>query len=243
MHATAIVVLILVATSSCECRRTKDPRPAAVTAGAQRKAGPAIKRTKPRTETRPTTPPSLPATGAAWSLAEKQNTAEAWDAAGEAYERERSNCTDDCLDAAYAVILARRNALRVNTIEPPAGDEPAPLPSRVRAMVEAADEYIKRTDPSDPDFVGLKFLAANALNRWRQPESTERLEELLREHRNDPSAEYAANMLLEALARTNRIAELKRWVDELLADGVFLSGKDALRQTLETLRAQIASGQ
>jgi hypothetical protein len=55
-----------------------------------------------------------------------------------------------------------------------------------------------------------------------------RLEDLLRTHRNEPSAEYVANMLLDALARANRIPELKQWLKNLLADSTFLAGKGAL---------------
>ncbi|HEY5936087.1 MAG TPA: hypothetical protein VIU61_15665 [Kofleriaceae bacterium] len=230
---TAAVVLIFVA--SCECR-SRPPKPVVTSTDS---AAPAIKRTTPRTETRPTSPPSLPEAATAWTAAEKQNTAEAWDAAGDTYERERQACTANCLDAAYAVILARRNAIKAAPVKPPEGEEPAPLPPRVQDLVEAADEYIKRTDASDPDFVGLKFLAANALNQFRQPDAIERLEELLREHRNEANAEYAANMLLASLARMGRIAELKKWVAELLADAAFLEGKPELRQRLEMMTAQM----
>lgn len=38
-------------------------------------------------------------------------------------------------------------------------------------------------------------------------------------------------MLLDALARSNRIPELKQWVKDLLADSTFLAGKDALARS------------
>lgn len=122
----------------------------------------------------------------------------------------------------------------------PMPGENAPLPPRVQALVDSLDEYVKIAPPSDPDVFDMKFLAANALNTWHQQDAIARLEELLRTHRDDPSAEYVANMLLDALVRAERIADLKAWVTELLGDAAFLEGKDALRATLETLRAQIA---
>ena len=235
MRTVAVIVVLSFVASSCECR-SRPPKPVVANADS---TAPAVKRTTPRTETRPTSPPSLPEAATAWTAAEKQNTAEMWDAAGDAYERERERCTVNCLDAAYAVILARRNAIKAAPVKPPAGEEPASLPPRVHDLIEAADEYIKRTDASDPDFVGLKFLAANALDQFRQPDAIERLEELLREHRNEANAEYAANMLLAALARTGRIAELKKWVADLLADTAFLEGKPELRQRLEMMKSQM----
>jgi hypothetical protein len=231
------VLVFLTMVGSCDCRG-KPPKLTAIVVSPDA-APPAVKRTTPRTETRPASSPSLPEAATAWTSAETENTAETWDAAGDAYERELAGCTTNCLDAAYAVILARRNAIKASPVKPPEGEEPAPLPPRVQDLVEAADEYIKRTDATDPDFVGLKFLAANALNNFRQPDAIERLEELLRDHRNEANAEYAANMLLEALGRTGRIAELKKLVAELLADAAFLEGKPELRRRLEMMRSRM----
>ncbi len=197
-----------------------------------------VKRPDARTARRNWSPPPAPSLPA-WSAAEANNTAAAWDQAADAYGRERATCVDDCVDAAYAVVLARKNALGAEPIEPPKPDESPLLPPRVKALVDALDEYVKIAPPTDPDVLDMKFLAANALSRWHQEDAIARLEALLREHRNDPSAEYVANMLLDALARANRIEQLKTWVNELLADAGFLAGKDQLRVTLETLRTQL----
>jgi hypothetical protein len=96
-------------------------------------------------------------------------------------------------------------------------------------------------DPADPDVPGLKFLSANMLHKWRQPDALARLEALLREHRGDETAEYATNILLDALLRAGRVAEVTALVDELLGDSAFMAGKDALRQTLEKIRALTAA--
>ena len=193
-----------------------------------------------RNWSRPRIPPAL--TGA-WSTAETTNSAQSWSAVADAYARDRARCTTDCLDAAYAVVLTRKNAVSANPpLQPPKLEDTAPgaapLPDRVKALVAALDDYVKLAPATDPDIIEMKFLAANALFRWNQSDSIARLEELLREHRDDPAAEYAANMLLDALMRANRIEELKAWVADLLADTAFLSSKDALRLTLQQLQSR-----
>ena len=70
----------------------------------------------------------------------------------------------------------------------------------------------------------------------------ERLELILREHRDLPIAEYAANQLLDTLMRAGRLAELRAWALELLGDAAFLAGNDELRQTLEPVRALTEAG-
>jgi pentatricopeptide repeat protein len=193
-----------------------------------------------RTWTRPPRPVSRVAE-AVWARAEAANSAAAWDDAAELYLEERAGCTDDCGDAAYAVVLARTNALAAEHPEPPSTDTPVDLPPRARAVVDAIDDYIEQADAADPELPALSFLAANMLARWNHPDALVRLEAILREYRGDETAEYAANILLDALVRAGRIGEVRALVDELLADEAFLAGKDALRATLERLRAVIAA--
>jgi hypothetical protein len=228
-------LLVVLAVGAISCGRCSD------SASKQHPAVAAPRRTDARPARRNWAPPPAPSLPA-WSAAEVAKTTEGWNRAADAYARAREGCVDDCLDAAYAVVLARKNALGADPIQPPQPDEAPPLPPRVKALVDALDDYVKIAPPSDPDVVDMKFLAANALNRWHQDDAVARLEELLREHRDDPVAEYAANMLLDALVRANRIEELKGWVTELLADSTFLAGKDELRTTLEAVRARIAPG-
>lgn len=243
MHNYVVMVLLLLASAGCD-RCSKDKASTTFhAAGSGSAATPRPPRTAPRRWAPPPTP-QLPELSAAWSSAEAKKTAESWDAAAEAFMAERARCTDDCLDAQYAVVLARKNAMAAETLPKPKPDEKPQLPPRVKALVDSLDEYVKIAPLSDPDVYDMKFLAANALASWNQNDAIARLEELLRNHRSEPSAEYVANMLLNALVRENRLAELKAWVTELLADTAFLQGKDALRATLETLKAQLAqSGQ
>lgn len=190
---------------------------------------------------RPPGPRRPPTAEATWANAEAIGTAEAWDSAADAYERERDRCVDDCLDKAYAAVAARKNAVSAQGIKRPTGDARGPMPPRVRAEVAALDAYVKRSSAADPELAGMQFLAANAVNEWREPDAIARLEAVLRDHRYDPTAEYAANLLLDALLRADRIPELRRWIDELRADTTFLDGKDSLRDTLERLRTMMAS--
>ena len=192
-----------------------------------------------RSPTRPSLPPQLTTTAVAWSFAESSDAAEAWDATAEAYEQELASCTENCSDTAYAIVLARKNALRVEDLKPPAGEVPVPLPPRAQATLDALDQFVALS-PDDPDAGGMKFLAANLLRRWHQPDALVRLEAVLRENRRDPTAEFAANILLDALLKAGRVAEVEALVDNLLADAAFMAGKDELRQTLERLRTLIA---
>jgi hypothetical protein len=62
---------------------------------------------------------------------------------------------------------------------------------------------------------------------------------VLRDHRDHETAEYSANIALDLLLRTGRIAEAKALVDELLADPAFLARHPDLRETLERLSARL----
>jgi hypothetical protein len=239
MRASLLVGVVLVAgvagigggCKRCEgCRRVSAREPAA-----PREVAP-----PPRSRP-PTMRTTTPALAVSWAMAEAVAQPETWDATAAVYERELASCVADCADAAYAVVLARRNALAADPIAPPAEPGLEPLPPRVRALVQATDVYAGLAPDSDPERAAMGLLAANAQYRWHQPDAVERLEALLRDHRDDPVAEYAANMLLDLLTKAERIADLRDWVDELLADTAFLTGKDQLRATLERLRELLAS--
>ncbi len=156
----------------------------------------------------PPSAPALPVLASAWSAAEASNTASAWDAVADAYERERARCVDDCLDDQYGVVLARKNAVAADPPAKPGLDERPALPPRVKALVAALDDYVKIAPADDPDVFDMKFLAANAQSNWHQPDAIARLEQLLRGDRSAPAAEYVANILLDALLRADRMQDL-----------------------------------
>lgn len=234
------ILLVVVALGACE-GKPKEPAkaatPIAVTPARHAPAPPSL----PPVE-RPATY-KLDRDVFMWSFAEARDTADAWEAAAESFERELASCTADCADTAWAAVLARKNALRVEPIKPPAEDAPTePLPARVQAVVDAIDQYVAIADPTDPQVGNARFLGASAMYRWRQPDAIERLEAILRDHRDLEVAEYAANQLLDTLMRLGRMDELRAWALELLADATFLAGKDELRQTLERIRAATEPG-
>ncbi|NVB79039.1 MAG: hypothetical protein HOV81_11625 [Kofleriaceae bacterium] len=235
MRLLALSVAFVLVAFSCRSRTAE--KKSATEPGSAVAVAP--KPMKKRSPTLPSLPPRLPLTAVAWKAAESAETAQGWDAAAEAYEQELAGCADDCVETAYAIVLARRAALKAEDLAPPPGDEPVPLPPRAQAMVDALDQFVALT-PDDPDAGGFKFLAANVLRKYRQPDALTRLEALLRENRMDQTAEYAANILIDALVQQGRMAEVRALVDELLADAAFIAGKDELRQTLERIRTLLA---
>lgn len=219
---------------ACSCRK-HEKKPPAVAASPQPKPRPM----KKRAPALPSLPPRLPLTAVARAAADSADNAESWDAAADAYQQELAMCEVDCADTAYAIVIARRYALKKSDLQPPPGDDPVPLPPRAQAEVDALDQ-LTALYPDDPDAAGMKFIAANLLHRYRQPDALDRLEAILRENRNHETAEYAANILIDALLKQGRVAEVGALVDSLLADTAFMAGKDQLRQTLERIRTLIA---
>lgn len=186
------------------------------------------------------TPPKLTlATTFVSSVAASSNTPAAWTAIADTYQSELATCTANCKDTAYAIVLARKNAAA--QLKPPPGDGPVELPAEVQAKVDALDAYVKLLDPTDDEVAPMQFLAANTLWHWRQPEALARLETFLQEHRDDATAEYAANQLLHSLMNQGRMDELRAWVAEFSSDETFLANKPELQATLARLREVLAA--
>ncbi len=144
-------------------------------------------------------------------------------------------------DAARELVIARNNALHADPEVPPPGNEPVPLPPRTRALVDAIDQYVAVASPDDPELPGMKFIAAAALARWRDPDAFHRLAAQVRDYPHDDTAEYATNILLDLLNRGGSYDEMRTWVDTLRADPAFLAGRDDLRTTLDRLDSALAS--
>lgn len=224
----------LVIFAACD-KGAKAPPPAPV----------AVVRHVPRATTPPPSLPRLPQTVVAWAAAEAARSPRAWVSAADAYERELDGClatgaTSGCAEDAYAVVLARKAAIGDDEKTPPPGTDPAPVPADVQETIDAMDRYSGLAEPGDVDAAGMRFLAGNMLNRYRQPEGIARLENVIHEDRNFEFAEYAANILLDALIRAGKTDEARALVTELLADSAFLAAHPDLRATLEQLRAALA---
>lgn len=188
-------------------------------------------------------PPTLPAAAFTWAVAEASNSADVWTSVADSLAAELATCTTDCREAAYEVVLARNNAVAVASPPPPHSDDwtPVPLPPEVEVAIAAQDAYAASLPPTDDEVAPMQFLSAAALWRYQQDAAIPRLEALLREHRDDETAEYAANQLLDALMRAGRIADLHAWAAELSADETFLADKPDLRETLAQVVATLAS--
>lgn len=183
-------------------------------------------------------PPSLPSARFTLAFAESTNTPAAWTAVADAFAQELTACSADCREIAYQVVLARKAAVTAAHFEaPPLDDVAHPVPDEIEAMIATIDVFVESLDAADDEAAPLKFLAAASLFRYGQPTALTRLDEFLREHRDDATAEYAANQLLDGLVRAGKIAELRAWAAELAADETFLVNKPVLRETLARVLA------
>jgi hypothetical protein len=176
------------------------------------------------------------------AIAESENTPAAWSAVADGYDKQLATCTVECRDIAYQAVLARKQAVKTANLAKPAGEDwtPVAMPPEVRAALDATDLLIALLDPSDDELAPLKFLSASSLYRYRQDDAIARLEEILRDYRYGPTAEYAANQLLDALMRSNNTDKLRTWVTELSTDETFLADKPQLRQTLQQIQQALA---
>ncbi len=156
-------------------------------------------------------------------------------------------------EAAYAAVLGWKNALNVDPrakgqadkVEDPTKDyakipEPKPIPPREEKMLAAFDIYINYIkDVKDDELVGMKFLKANIYRRYNQFDKAIPLfMDIIDKHREHETAEYSANLLLDTYNRTKNYDAMLALADKLGKDAKFLDGKDDLKSTLATIKAQ-----
>lgn len=237
-------VALLFLLMGCRDNATRPPETTVVSrsvAAPAPAAAPARSRSN-KAATRAPRVPALPAAAFAWSFADTVDSPTVWTVVAENAQRELAACKTDCREVMYQVVLARNHAVRTSETEPPPMDAPAePMPADVQASVAALDTYVAMLDPADDEVAPMTFLAAASLWRWRDPGAIARLEAVLRDHRDDETAEYAANQLLDLLLREKRFAALRAWTAELSSDETFLANKPDLRETLEHLRQMLAT--
>ncbi|HUJ57079.1 MAG TPA: tetratricopeptide repeat protein [Kofleriaceae bacterium] len=154
-------------------------------------------------------------------------------------------------ESAYAAVLGWKNALNVDPRpkQQAADDdpkeyekkpEPLPIPEKEQKMLAAFDIYIKYIkDPKDDELVGMKFLKANTYRRYNHfDEAIPIFEDILFNHSQHETAEFAANLLLDTYNRLHKYDEMLALVDKLDGMPKFLEGKDDLKTTLATIKAQ-----
>lgn len=149
-------------------------------------------------------------------------------------------------EAAYAAVLAWKNALDVDPFTPvpdaPDGDgrlpKPRPISEREKKMMAAFDLYIEHVqDQSDDELVMMKFLRIRIL--WRHEHLKEvipMLREIVNKHSEHETALYSANILLDSLIRLKRFKEMDEMVVSMLSNTKFIKGKDSLVERLHDNR-------
>ncbi len=196
-----------------------------------------------------------------WSRAENEKNprlqTELWENAAVAFtDVVKTGKVGDKLmkESAYAAVLGWKNALNVDPrakqqadLEDAKADtdyktipEPKPIPERDQKMLAAFDIYIKYIkDPKDDELVAMKFLKANLFRRYNHfDEAIPLFMDILDHHRDHETAEYSAQLLLDTYNRLHKYDEMLALADKLDADKKFLEGKDTLKTTIETLKAQ-----
>jgi tetratricopeptide (TPR) repeat protein len=107
-------------------------------------------------------------------------------------------------------------------------------------MLAAFDIYINYIkDPKDDELVGMKFLKANIYRRYNHfDQAIPLFLDIIEKHREHETAEYSANLLLDTYNRTQNYDGMLALAEKLGKDQKFLDGKDDLKQTLATIKAQ-----
>jgi hypothetical protein len=176
----------------------------------------------------------------AWTAAEASPTPELWDAAADHFARAIASCHGHphCVELAYAECLARANAVRIEDAAIPEGEAPVPLPPRVDAMVDAMDRFVDLA-PDSEEAPGMRFLAARTYwkHRHLNDATIARLEVLVFAPEPVEVTEYSINLLLDTLIRLDRIDDLRRVVDRLLADHARIAAFPDIVARLQQLRA------
>ncbi|HTR55168.1 MAG TPA: tetratricopeptide repeat protein, partial [Kofleriaceae bacterium] len=194
-----------------------------------------------------------------WSRAENEKNArlatELWETAAVAFTNVVQTGKVDAKlmkESAYAAVLGWKNALNVDPRAQAAQDEkeeketytkkqePQPIPERQQKMIAAFDIYIKYIkDPKDDELVQMKFLKARMYRSYKHfDEAIPLFMDIIEHHPEHETAEFSANLLLDTFNQMQDYDKMIALVDKLQAMPKFLDGKDDLKQTLNTLKAQ-----
>lgn len=180
----------------------------------------------------------------AWNDATAQNTPEAWDLAADLFLRARDACRVDCRELAYATVLARSNAMKLDpslAVPDERPTEPQPIPARVESFIDAADAYVASVPPGDDEAVGVSFLAGQQYNNYGWvDESTTRFADIVQANPTHEVAEYSANLLLDAFNRAGRYDELLQWARTMQTNAALMATHAELAQLVADLLSRAA---
>jgi tetratricopeptide (TPR) repeat protein len=135
-------------------------------------------------------------------------------------------------DAAYAAVLAWKNALSVDDHESKEFVEkdrdkfkekdekgklkPMDIPEYQKKMIGAFDTYIKYV-PDAPELVTIKYRKARIYYEYNHFEEASKLfEDLVSKHPKHELAIYSANLLLDSLNALGKTKDVVKWVDKFL---------------------------
>jgi tetratricopeptide (TPR) repeat protein len=131
-------------------------------------------------------------------------------------------------EAAYAAILARKNALGPE--KPQEGGEPWPLSAEERALVDAFDLYL-RVVPDAPERVKVEYRRARIhYEHGLYDQALPLFAEIVDRYPEQELAVYAANLLLDVLKVTGREGEIPGWVAKFLKDPALMADAEFARQ-------------
>ena len=135
-------------------------------------------------------------------------------------------------DAAYAAVLAWKNALNVDDHEQKElvdNDrkkfeeaekhkklEPMEIPEYQKKMIGAFDTYIKYV-PDAPELVTIKYRKARIFYEYNHfDEAAKLFEDIVRKYPKHELSIYSANLLLDSLNAQGKTKEVVSWVDKFL---------------------------
>lgn len=184
-----------------------------------------------------------------WDEAVIAKTPRAWrDAAAAFYEvaARKTAGHDERVAAARAAWAAIENALALSPPPPPDPPQVDPLwhdtdlDADDRQVTNVAEAFVQ-LDPDSPAAPGAAFLVGRTFRRHDQLDEAEMwFTDLIRAHPEDPHAEVATNLVLDAQIRQERYDEMAMLVDELLASKELLRKRADLRDRLTKIAAQLA---
>lgn len=132
-------------------------------------------------------------------------------------------------DAAYAAVLAWKNALNVDDqglgsdakeiqekFQKSNKHEPLAIPEYQKKMIGAFDTYIKYV-PDAPELVNIKYRKARIYYEYNHFEEASKLfEDIVNKHPKHELAVYSANLLLDSLNAQGKTKEVVTYVDKFL---------------------------
>ena len=172
---------------------------------------------------------------------------ERWIASAEAFMTVATTAQDAPRRAAASAagMLAWRNALDLDGAD--RADLEAAARSRAKAatippMEDAALTALvsyAATAPDENAVVETRLLAASRYRKYQQnARAIPLLASIVDQYARHPSAEQAANLLLDSLVRAEQYDLVLQWVDRFANDPTFLEGKAALQQSIKFLRSR-----